>query len=313
MSGSDLRHLLVLLTSLSVSMGTGQAHAADPDHRRNASVGAPRPSETLTSAVSSSKAPETPPCTSVALSETIGGAFTAFALKNEAAWQAARLALPPLLACQPEPLSADLSARVLHFQGLAAGGAKQVEGMSAYLRGAAAISNDYPFTDQMFPPGHYYARAWAAAVAAPVPEPVLLLGPDGLALQRRVQTLVNGEHTREILPGVYSVVQVSVAPRGVLLTVELDPSTEDPRLPPVPALQDALDEQARALKRRRGLLVVSGGAAVTALATEVASLAVRGSSPNGDLDLTGYRLQKSALVLTGACVGIFVVSWSVGR
>ena len=93
----------------------------------------------------------------------------------------------------------------------------------------------------------------------------------------------------------------------------MPPSACSPRLPPVPALADALDEQARALRKRRVLLMVSGGAAVAALGSEVASQVNQASTGSDILNMRAYALHNVALGLTGASGGIFVVSWSVGR
>lgn len=302
---------IALVTSLWLPWG--QASAADPDHRASASAPpASAPGRSIPAPSSASPA-DTPPCTSVALSETIGAGFNAFELKNEPAWVDAREILPAILACQKAPLSPELSARTLQFQGLAVGGVRQNDQMAAYLRGAATISHDYPFTDKMFDRGNSFARAWETAVAAPVPEPVALLSPDGLDLDRRVTTYVNGERTRQIIPDATSIVQVEVAPRGMLMTVPITPSAQDPRLPPVPALQDALDERARALKTRRLLLGVSGGAAVAALGSEVAGRGIRVDAGDGGPDKRAFVLHNVALGLTGASVGLFAMSWSVGR
>ena len=225
----------------------------------------------------------------------------------------ARQTLPAILACQTEPLTSGLAARVLQFQGLAAGGVRQDEQMAAYLRGAASINHDYPFTDAMFDRENSYARAWETAVAAPVPEPVALLSPDGLELPRGVTTYVNGQRTRQIIPEATSVVQVEVSPRGMLMTVPLTPSAEDPRLPPVPALQDALDERARALKTRRLLLGVSAGAAVAAVGSEAAGRAFQASAPGDEKDKRAFVLHSAAIGLAGASGGIFVMSWTIGR
>lgn len=275
--------------------------------------GVPAP-QTSTAPGSSTQPAADSACTSVALAETIGAGFNAWELKKEPSWEAARLALPPLLACQHEPLSTALSARVLAFQGLSAGGAKREAEMDAYFRGVAATGEDAPFSENMFPAENYYRRHWASAAAAPVPEPVILLDPDGAALDRRVHTFVNGARTREVVPGVYSVVQVAVRPRGLLLTVPLNPSAEDPRLPPVPALQDALAESDRALKKRRTFLVASG---VAALGATGAELAARGAQEQagavGGASLDALRLHVAAAGLGGVSVGLFSASWAVGR
>ena len=249
----------------------------------------------------------------MALAETIGAGFNAWELKKEPSWEAARLALPPLLGCQPEPISPALSARVLAFQGLSAGGAKLEGEMDAYFRGVAAMGEDAPFTEEMFPPEHYYRRHWATAAAALVPEPVTLLDPEGAPLGRRVQTVINCERTREIHPGVYSVVQVSVAPRGVLLTVPLNPTAEDPRLPPVPALQDALAESDRANQKRRGFLIASGLMALSASGVEVGARSSLATGAAGSVDVSTLRLHATAGLLCGVSVGLLSASWAVGR
>ena len=275
--------------------------------------GVPAP-QTSTAPGSSTQPAADSPCTSVALAETIGAGFNAWELKKEPSWEAARLALPPLLACQPEPLSPALSVRVLAFQGLSAGGAKREAEMDMYFRGVAAMGEDAPFSEDMFPPDNYYRRHWATAADAPVSEPVILLDPEGAALDRRVHTFVNGERTREVHPGVYSVVQVAVRPRGVLLTVPLSPSAEDPRLPTVPALQDALAESDRANQKRRGFLIASGVAALAASGVELgARSSALAAGTTGGVGVPTLRLHATAGLLCGASVSLLSASWVVGR
>ena len=267
---------------------------------------------TPTTAISPDPLPVSPPCTPVELLDTLSKGFDGFGARDLGRFGEARAALPSILGCQTEILSASVSARVLAFGGLSAGVDARDTDVGAYFRGAASTDPNFPVPDFAFVPGTFYDNTWKMAAEAPEPEALVLLDRDGESVDRRVDIYINGVRTRDVLPDRVSLVQVRIRPRDVIATFELQ-SSDSPRLPDIPELADALGEYERLHRKQARYLMVGGITAASAVVAEVFSHVLQVRAGADQLDVAAFRLHQGATSLGGLSAGVLAVGLTVAR